>query len=51
MTLGFFGNNWLEYTINIRWEYLVIIGVAFMLITTTFLFFGLKPYIEGDEDN
>jgi len=35
----------------VRWEYLVIIGVIFMLVTTTVSFFSLRLYLEGDEDH
>jgi len=46
MVIGFFGCNWLEYTLNWKWQYLVMSGLIIMLTTTTALFLGLRSYIE-----
>lgn len=46
MIMGFFGCNWFEYTLNWKWQYLVMVGLIFNLITTTLLFLSLRSYIE-----
>jgi hypothetical protein len=50
MVAGFFVCNWLDYTLGVRWEILVMIGVLLKLATTTLLFFGLREYLETDQN-
>lgn len=49
MAVGFFMCNWLEYSLGVRWQILLLIGVAMKLLTTTLLFFGLRSYLEDDD--
>lgn len=46
MGIGFFVVNWLEYSMYLQWQYIVILSVSLMLVTSAFLLFGMRAYLE-----